>query len=161
MTFDSSLLETYRTLLNTTPLQQSYQEFVRLFRYLRSELERQLPDFRFQSSICENAMEYAYFFLTSPALKEKGWKLVVVFIHKSFQLEVWLSGSNRSIQRQWANRLNACPPPMEASADPGRTEYLIRLPVQTDLTNGKGTAAAIRKAVKDLTEFLSSQGGTI
>ena len=40
MTFDSSLLETYRTLLNTTPLQQSYQEFVRLFRYLRSELER-------------------------------------------------------------------------------------------------------------------------
>lgn len=46
MTFDRTLLDAYRTLLQTTNLQRAYQEFVRLFRYLRIELERQLPDCR-------------------------------------------------------------------------------------------------------------------
>lgn len=50
MEFDSTLLDTYRTLLQTTDLQRAYQEFIRLFRYLRSELERQLPDCRFQGA---------------------------------------------------------------------------------------------------------------
>ena len=36
-----------------------------------------MPDFRFQSSITENAMDYANFSFTNPALKEKGLKLVV------------------------------------------------------------------------------------
>ena len=75
MNFDPTLLETYRTLLQTTDLQKAYQEFIRLFRFLRNELERQMPDFRFQSSITENAMDYAYFSLTNPALKEKCLKL--------------------------------------------------------------------------------------
>ena len=77
MNFDPTLLETYRTLLQTTDLQKAYQEFIHLFRFLRNELERQLPDFRFQSSITENAMDYANFSFTNPALKEKGLKLVV------------------------------------------------------------------------------------
>lgn len=88
MNFDPTLLETYRTLLQTTDLQKAYQEFIRLFRFLRNELERQMPDFRFQSSITENAMDYAYFSLTNPALKEKGLKLVVAFDHRNFRLEV-------------------------------------------------------------------------
>ena len=44
MNFDPTLLETYRTLLQTTDLQKAYQEFIRLFRFLRNELERQLPE---------------------------------------------------------------------------------------------------------------------
>lgn len=72
MNFDPALLETYRTLLHTTDLQKAYQEFIRLFRFLGNELERQMPDFRFQSSITENAIDYAYFSFTNPALKEKG-----------------------------------------------------------------------------------------
>ena len=92
MNFDPDLLETYRTLLKTTDLQRAYPEFIRLFRFLRNEMERQLPDFRFQSSITENAMDYSYFSFTNSELKEKGLKLAVVFVHRDFRLEVWLSG---------------------------------------------------------------------
>ena len=42
MNFNSTLLDTYRTLLQTTDLQKAYQELIRMFRYLRSEMERQL-----------------------------------------------------------------------------------------------------------------------
>lgn len=51
MNFDPTLLETYRTLLQTTDLQKAYQEFIRLFRFLRNELERQMPDFRFRAAL--------------------------------------------------------------------------------------------------------------
>lgn len=95
--------------MQTTDLQKAYQEFIRLFRFLRNELERQMPDFRFQNSITENAMDYAYFSFTYPGLKEKVLKLVVVFDHKNFRLEVWLSGVNRTAQCRWAEHWSALP----------------------------------------------------
>ena len=134
MNFDLALLETYHTLLQTTDLQKAYQEFIRLFRFLRNELERQLPDFHFQSGITENNMDYAYFSFTNPALKEKGLKLVVAFEHKNFRLEVWLSGVNRTAQCRWAERWSVCPPPMELTPNPHQTDFVVRLPVETDLS---------------------------
>lgn len=154
MNFDSTLLETYRTLLQTTDLQNAYQEFIRLFRFLRNKLERQMPDFRFQSSITENAMDYAYFSFTDPGLKEKGLKLVVVFDHKNFRLEVWLSGVNRTAQCRWAKHWRACPSPMELTQEPNRTDFVVRLPVETDLSDGEKTVAAVKEAAVQLLQLL-------
>ena len=105
MTFNSALLNRYRTLLQTTDLQMAYQEFIRFFRYLRTELEKQMPDCKFQGGIVENAMEYAYFSLTNDCLRTEGLKIVVAFVHKTFQLEVWISGVNRKVQCSWKEKL--------------------------------------------------------
>lgn len=150
MNFDRALLERYRTLLQTTDLQPAYQEFIRMFRWLRTELERQLPGCRFQGGVCENAMEYAYFSFYPPELREKSLKLVVAFVHRSFRLEVWLSGVNRATQCRWARQLPACPPPMETAADPARCDWLVRLPVETDLSDGPGVVAAVKEAAGQL-----------
>ena len=154
MNFAPTLLETYRTLLQTTDVQKAYQEFIRLFRFLRNELERQLPDFRFQSSITENAMDYAYISFTNPALKEKGLKLVVAFDHKNFRLEVWLSGANRTAQCRWAEQWRTCPPPMELTQDPNHTDFVVRLPVETDLSDGEKTVAAVKEVAVQLLQLL-------
>lgn len=154
MNFDPALLDTYRILLQTTELQKAYQEFIRLFRFLRNELERQMPDFRFQSSITENAMDYAYFSLTNPALKEKSLKLVVAFDHKDFRLEVWLTGVNRNAQCRWAEQWSVCPPPMELTQDSNHTDFVVRLPVKTDLSNGEKTVAAIKEAAVQLLQII-------
>ena len=156
MNADPVLLETYRTLLKMTDLQKAYQEFIRLFRFLRNELERQLPDFRFQSTIAENAMEYAYFSFTNPALKEKGLKLVVVFVHKDFQLELWLSGLNRTAQCRWAKYFGTCTPPMELTQDPNHTDFVVRLPIKTDLTDGEKMVASVKKAADELLQKVES-----
>lgn len=158
MIFDRALLETYRALLQTTDLQRSYQEFVRLFRWLHTELQRRLPDFRFQGGICENAMEYAYFSFSSPELRKEGLKLVAVFVHSDFRLEVWLSGVNRAAQCRWARRLPPCPPPVEAAADPARRDWLARLPVETDLSDGTAAATAMEAAVRELLRFFAAAG---
>lgn len=154
MNFDPALLEMYHTLLQTTDLQKAYQEFIRLFRFLRNELERQMPDFRFQNSITENAMDYAYFSLTNPALKEKGLKLVVAFDHRNFRPEVWLSGVNRTAQCRWAEQWSVCPPPMELTQEPNRTDFVVRLPVETDLSDGEKTVAAVKEAADQLLQLL-------
>ncbi|RHO56120.1 hypothetical protein DW094_05715 [Ruminococcaceae bacterium AM07-15] len=153
MHFDPHLLETYRTLLQTTDLQRAYQEFIRLFRFLRSELERQLPDFRFQSGIAENAMDYAYFSFTNPDLKEKGLKLVVAFVHQNFQLEVWLSGVNRTVQGRWAEHWSTCLLPIELTKDPDHTDFIVRWPVETDLWDGDKTVAAVKEAAEQLLDL--------
>ena len=113
-----------------------------------------MPDFRFQSSITENAMDYAYFSLTNPALKEKGLKLVVVFDHRNFQLEAWLSGANRTAQCRWAEQWRTCPPPMELTQEPNRTDFVVRLPVETDLSDGKKTVAAVKEAAVQLLQII-------
>lgn len=153
MNFDLALLETYHTLLQTTDLQKAYQEFIRLFRFLRNELERQLPDFHFQSGITENNMDYAYFSFTNPSLKEKGVKLVVAFDHKNFRLEVWLSGVNRTAQCRWAEQWSICPPPMELTQDPDHTDFVVRLPVETELSDGEKTVAAVKETVDQLLQL--------
>ncbi len=156
MMFDHNLFDSYRTLLQSTDLQRAYQEFIRWFRYLRSQLERQMPDFRFQNGISENAMDYAYFSFFSQMLKENNLKLVVVFVHKSFQLEVWLSGTNRSAQCRWADRMrdHLLPMGMEATDDPEHTDYLVRLPVQVDLPDGDAAVAAVKVAAEKLAGVL-------
>ena len=90
---------------------------------MRNDLERQMPDFRFQSSITENAMDYANFSFTNPALKEKG----LSWWYKDFQLEVWLSGVNRTAQCRWSERWNTCPQPMELTQDPNHTDFVVRV----------------------------------
>ena len=104
--FNLDLLNTYRTLLQTTDLQKVYQEFVEMFRYLRIRLEQEMPAFRFQGGISENAMEYAYFSFTHPALKEQGLKLSVVFVHRSFQR---IHPPARLTQETLAKHLPCCP----------------------------------------------------
>ena len=140
--------------MQTTDVQKAYQEFIRLFRFLGNELERQMPDFRFQSSVTENAMDYAYFSFTNPALKEKDLKLVVAFDHKNFRLEVWLSGANRTAQCRWAEQWRTCPPPMELTQEPNRTDFVVRLPVETDLSDGKKTVAAVKEAAVQLLQII-------
>lgn len=119
MTFDGELLASYRALLQHTDLQKAYQEFVRLFRYLRVQLEKQLPGYTFQGGIVENAMDYAYFQFTDPRLRAAGLKIVIVFVHRDFQLEVWLSGVNRKAQCAWAEKLGAGAPPFLPFPGPG------------------------------------------
>lgn len=154
MHFDPALLETYRTLLQTTDLQRAYQEFIRLFRFLRTELERQMPDFRFQGGITENAMDYAYFSFTDPDLKEKRLKLVVAFQYQRFQLEVWLSGVNRAAQLRWVEHWRDCPPPMELTPDPNHTDFVVRLPVEAELSDGEKLAAAVKETANRLLRII-------
>ena len=102
-----------------------------MFRFLRVRLEQEMPAYTFQGGIVENAMDYSYFQCASPALKGLGLKLAVVFVHRPFRLEVWLSGRNRACQQQWHKRLQAGGTPLSwRRTRPGRTTFSARAVAQ-------------------------------
>ena len=152
MQFDAGLLETYRQLVQTTSLADSYGEFVRLFRFLRVQMEKEMPQFQFQGNIVENAMDYSYFQFTSQELKSRGLKIAVVFLHRQFRLEVWLSGVNRSSQKRWFPVLAAEDCPFLWTENPERSDYILRSPLPEDwnLADGDGTVSMLKQKALEL-----------
>ena len=152
MQFDAGLLDTYRQLVQTTSLADSYGEFVRLFRFLWVQMEKEMPQFQFQGNIVENAMDYSYFQFTSQELKSRGLKIAVVFLHRQFRLEVWLSGVNRSSQKRWFPVLAAEDCPFLRTENPERSDYILRslLPDGWNLADGDGTVSMLKQKALEL-----------
>ena len=158
MNFDKNLLMTYKKLIQTTELERSYQEFLRLFRFLRVELEKELPDYRFQGNIVENGMDYSYFQFTNDTLKKKGLKIAVTFVHRNFQFEVWLSGFNRNLQCDYYELLKNTRQPFLLTKDPKKSDYSLRIPLdQTiDISDGKRVLSEIKDASLRLLGYTES-----
>lgn len=126
MSIQFAYLREYETLLQTTPLQRDYQEFLKFFRLLRADLERALPACSFSGGVLENGMDYAYFQFTCDALRKQGLKLVVAYVHAACSLEVWLSGVNRKTQAEVFARLQKTGTDYEQTPDPNRFDYILK-----------------------------------
>lgn len=121
-----SVIDEYKRLLQTTNLQKGYQEFVKSFRQLRTFLQKELPAYAFTGNIVENNMDYAYFQFTNEDLQSKGLKIVIVFVHSEFAYQIWLSGVNRKIQREYYEKLNNKSHPYTLTKNPERTDYILK-----------------------------------
>lgn len=126
MDFNKQYLEKYKTLLQNTELQLCYQEFIKLFRFLRIELEKEMPDYSFSGNIVENNMDFAYFQITSEELKQKGIKIQIVFVYKDFNFEVWASGYNRKIQCDYYEKLRNKSLKYILNHNPNRVDYILK-----------------------------------
>lgn len=158
MNFNSNYLETYKNLLETTELQLGYQEFIKLFRFLRVGLEKELPDYSFSGNIAENNMDFAYFQLTDPELKAKGIKIQLVFVHKTFRFEVWASGHNRKIQTYYYNRLKDQPLKYVLNDNPQRVDYIIKQEIDNiELQSGEYVISKIKPVILEMVEFVKKQ----
>jgi hypothetical protein len=154
MTFDKKYLNEYKTLIKTTDLQKGYQEFIKLFRYLRIELEKELVEYRFSSNIVENNMDYSYFQLVNDSLKKLGIKIQVVFKHKEFRFEIWASGYNRQIQNEYYQKLKNKELPYILNDQPSRIDYILRFPLDEnlDLSDEIGIKVEINRAIKEFVQ---------
>jgi len=156
--FDYQLLMEFKEILKTTNLERSYQEFVSLFSFLRVELEKLMPEYNFQGSIVENKMDYSYFQFTKDSLKKKGLKIVVVFVHRNFCFEIWLSGLNRKFQCKYYDILKNIQIPFELTDDPNRKDYILKFPLKKDLdiSNGEKLVDEIKNAALKLLNYAES-----
>ena len=61
--------------MQTTNIQESYQEIIKFIKHIRANLVIQMDDYDFSSKVVENQMDFSYFQATKKALKEKGLKI--------------------------------------------------------------------------------------
>ncbi len=133
MELNEEMLKEYARLMKNTDMQKGYQEFIRLFRYVHTELKRMMPEYTFTQNIAENRMDFAYFQASDAELKDRGLKLQVVFIHAECRFEVWLSGYNRQVQKRMRDIFVNAGCPYELCTDPARNEYILHIPVSGDI----------------------------
>ena len=155
MNFNRDLLNEYKTLLQTTDLIEAYQEFIKLFRFLRIELEKTMTEYRFQGNIAENGMDYSYLLFWTEEIKSKGLKIAVVFVHRDFRFEVWVSGFNRKYQSKYYDILKDKEIPFELTSSPTKTDYILRVPADiSDISNGDYVVEKIKSISDELLIFI-------
>jgi Family of unknown function (DUF7000) len=99
-TFQESMNE-YREQLQKGAIQQAYRGLMDFMMSLRTNFQKNHPDYVISGSIYQGYMDMTYFSVFPRSLKEKDLKIAVVFLHESFRFEVWLSGSNRKVQERY------------------------------------------------------------
>lgn len=158
MNFDVNLLSEYKELLQTTNIKECYQEFIKLFRYIRVTLAKSMPEYKFQGNIVENGMDYSYFLFTNKNLKEKGLKMAVVFVHSNFQFEVWLSGYNRKYQSKYYDLLKEKNIPFELTDNPIRKDFILRVTLEesADISDGSLLIKEIKSISNKLLMFIET-----
>ena len=98
--FDETMNE-YRKQLEKGAIQVAYKGLMAYVMDLRSHFKNKYPDYFVSGSIYQGYMDMTYFSSTPISLKERGLKIAIVFLHEAFRIEVWLSGKNKQVQREY------------------------------------------------------------
>jgi len=101
--FHESMME-FRQQLERGTLQQAYAGLMAYVRDLRSHFMKTHPDYK-PTGIYYGYMDMTYFALVPESLKARKLKIAIVFDYDTFRFEVWLSGANRKVQVDYAQRI--------------------------------------------------------
>jgi hypothetical protein len=123
--FAESMKE-YRTQLKKGAIQEAYQGLMKYFRDLKAHFNNTYPEYSASGSIYYGYMDMTYFSLLPASLKHRKLKIAIVFVHEAFRFEVWLSGSNRNIQKKYWEYIKESDWDLyHLATDPAREDYVI------------------------------------
>ena len=156
MQFEQDLFKEYKRITETTNLQKCYQQILKLIRYISSKLEKEMPEYMFMGRVVENQMDFSYFQATTKSLKEAGLKIQVVFMHRTCEFEIWISGYSRKIQCSYYERLRYTECPFEMCATPERNDFIIKTVARKKITTDAPEViiAEIKRKIVELEEYI-------
>ena len=97
-------IKCYNEALKQGEIRVAYRGIMSVMSELKSYLEKAHPDF-VTSALYFGYMDMTYFAFTSPELKAKKLKVAIVYLHVENRFEIWLSGTNRSVQSHYHQAL--------------------------------------------------------
>lgn len=92
--------ETFRRQLEKGPVKRAYRGLLAYMLGLRNHFKNGDPGYAV-SGLYQGYMDMTYFALFPPKLKSRDLKIAIVFNYEAFRFEVWLSGKNQAVQRQY------------------------------------------------------------
>ena len=98
--FHESMYE-YRKQLEKGVIQEAYRGLMDYFKALRGYFRKKYPDYFVSGSVYYGYMDMTYFSFFPKSLKRQKLKIAIVFVHDAFRFEVWLAGSNRTVQAKY------------------------------------------------------------
>ncbi len=94
-------LPEYRKQIQKGVIVAAYRGLMQYMKSLRIHFKNRFPDYSVPGDIYLGYMDMTYFPLITPKLKNKGLKIAIVLIHDNLRFEVWLAGSNKTIQAKY------------------------------------------------------------
>ena len=98
--FHESMHE-YRKQLMKGAIQEAYRGLMVYFNALRVYLKKKYPDYFVSGSVYYGYMDMTYFSFYPKSFKPRKLKIAIVFVHDTFNFEVWLAGNNRVVQTKY------------------------------------------------------------
>jgi len=115
----------YKKQLNKGDIQKAYRGLMDYIMALRTHLKNKYPDY-IVTSIYQGYMDMTYFSFFPKSLKRRKLKVGIVFVHDTFRFEVWLSGSNRTVQSKYWKLLKESDwNKYHLTSTPKRVDYVI------------------------------------
>ena len=142
-------VEEYTEQLKSGRIREAYRGIMSFMSRLKAFMEKLHPDLAF-SALYPGYMDMTYFACTPPALKEKGLKIAIVYLHEENRFELWLSGSNRKIQAEYISLLQTRDTGgyKLSQSKPGVDSILeSRLPDQPDFDHAKDLMDRIERKI--------------
>ncbi|MCJ7715955.1 MAG: hypothetical protein MUO54_05485 [Anaerolineales bacterium] len=95
--FEDSMGE-YKKQIEKGAIQTAYKGLMEYLLGLKATLKSRHPGFHVSSNIYFGYMDMSYFSFTPKSIKDRKLKIAIVFIHETFDFEIWLGGVNKKIQ---------------------------------------------------------------
>ncbi len=86
-------------------IQKAYKGIMDYVMRLRTYLQNKYPEYTV-GNIYYGYMDMTYFPLFPKKLKDRKLKIAIVFIHGNCRFEVWLSGNNRQVQKEYSELIS-------------------------------------------------------
>jgi hypothetical protein len=116
----------YKQQLTIGAIQEAYRGLMEYFRDLRAHFKNKYPQYSVSGSIYYGYMDMTYFSLFPESVKRRKLKIAIVFVHDTFRFEVWLSGSNRTVQSEYWKLLKESDwNKYHLTSTPKRADYVI------------------------------------
>ena len=97
----------YKDQLQLGHIQKAYRGILKFMNDLRNHLKMAYPDHFISGSIYAGLMDVSYCTFTSPDLKKRDLKMVILFNHRSISFEAWLCGRNKGFQEKYWNLIRS------------------------------------------------------
>jgi hypothetical protein len=94
-------LNEYKKQLKKGAVKEAYKGLMQYFSNLRLHLKSKYPDYFLSGSIHFGQMDYTYFYFFPKTLKQQKLKIVIIFIHDTFTIQVMLAGYNKNAQAKY------------------------------------------------------------
>jgi hypothetical protein len=146
-------------------LQVAYRGLMEYFRDLKLHFTNAHPEYPVSGGTYYGYMDMTYFALFPDSLKARKLKIAIVFIYETFRFEVWLSGSNRSVQTKYWKLLQKSDwRKYQFASNPKAEDYvlahvLVDDPDFSDLDSlTKQIKTGTLEFIRDVEGFLSRRG---
>ncbi|MFH5836268.1 DUF7000 family protein [Proteiniclasticum sp. C24MP] len=120
-------MKEYRKQLQKGMIQKAYGEIMGFMNDLKGHLKKKYKEHQI-SSLYQGYMDMTYFSFTPKQLKERNLKIAVVYLHEENRFEVWLSGVNKSVAKEYMEKLKTLETPgYEMKESPEGVDFITTM----------------------------------